>query len=277
VVRLLTRRFAEKGQPTGIEDVARQYPQNGAEMVGQVGLELLRLQPETYRPQAEDVLRHANGDGPALQALRLALGRPAVPEKKTTDKKAAEPSAVAVAEAEALRGNIGAASQAAARAGQPEDRLRAFVAAAQAIIDSKPTEAAGLLDSAVAQAKAGTPSTWLVVRLCRLLAKAGKFEAAESLVPSLTEEASKSWARLEILRGRLAAAGNGKAEDSWLSPLGDPTKSAAAAKGHEELARHNAAVGVADYQTTVKGWPAGTVRPFGTAGLTLGQQDRDLK
>jgi hypothetical protein len=100
---------------------------------------------------------------------------------------------------------------------------------------------------------------------------------AESLIPGLPDEPSKSWARLEILRGRLAAAGTGKAEDSWLQPIGDPAKSPAAARAHEEIARHNAAAGVADYQTTVKGWPKGTVQPFGSAGLILGRQDRDLK
>jgi predicted negative regulator of RcsB-dependent stress response len=282
VVRALTRKFAEKGQPTAIEDVARQYPGQGPEMVGQVGLELLRLQPEAHRPQAEDVLKRLQGDAPAVQALRLALGRQPTAEKKARDKKGPEKkgfetSPVAVAEAEALKGNVAAAGQAAARAGSTEDRVRAYVAAAQALIDTKPTEAAGLLDAAVTQAKGGAPPTWLVIRLCRLLARAGKFDAAEALVPSLAEEPSRAWARLEILRGRLAAAGNAKADDSWLPPLGDPTKSPAAAQGHEEVARHNAAAGIGDYQTTVKSWAAGTVRPFGTAGLVLGRQDRDLR
>jgi predicted negative regulator of RcsB-dependent stress response len=295
VLRALTRKFAEKGQPTAAEDVARQLTGNNmnpSDMVGQIGLELLRLSPDTYRPQAEDILKRAGGEAPAVQALRLALGQqPPAPKnpvpapknpppasKNPADKKGAEsgPSFIAMAEAEALKGNVTAASQAAGRAGQSEDRVKALAAAAQAIIDTKPTEAAGLLDAAVTQAKAGTPSTWVVVRLCRLLAKAGKFEAAESLMPGLPDEPARSWARLEILRGRLATT-TGKADDSWLTPVGDPTKSPAAAKAHEEIARHNASVGAGDYQATVKTWPSGTVQPFGTAGLVLGRLDRDRR
>jgi hypothetical protein len=64
-----------------------------------------------------------------------------------------------------------------------------------------------------------------------------------------------------------------KADDTWLDAIGDPAKLAAAAKAREEIARHNAANGQ-DYQATVKSWPSGSVRPFGTAGLILGKQDR---
>jgi hypothetical protein len=277
VLRSLTRKFADKGQPTAAEEVARQLP-NPSDMVGQIGLELLRLNVEKYRPQAEDIVKRAGpDDAPAIQALRLALGQPPAGKKPGKKEGAETVSPVATAEGEALRGNVGAASQAAARGGPAEEKLRAYVAAAQAAIDSKPGEVAGLLDPAAAQAKAGTAPTGLTIRLCRLLAKAGKFDVAESLVSGLPDEPSKGWARLEILRGRLAAAGNAKAEDSWLPPIGDPAKSPAAARAHEEIARHNAAAGIADYQTTVKGWPKGTVQPFGTAGLILGRQDRDLK
>jgi predicted negative regulator of RcsB-dependent stress response len=288
VVRALTRKFAEKGQAAAVEEVARNLQNlNPPELIGQVGLELLRLQPDAHRQQAEDVLKRTAGDVPALQALRLALGHPPVggkpvggkkgPEKGPEKKGADTVSYVATAEAEALKGNVAAAAAAAKSPGQPEERLRAYVAASQAVIDSKPAEAAGLLDSAVTQAKAGTPAPWVVVRLCRLLAKAGKFDLAESIMPTLPDDASRGWARLEILRGRLAAAGTGKADDSWLTPLGEPTKSPAAAKAHEDLARHNAAAGIGDYQTTVKNWPLGSVRPFGMAGLVLGRQDRDLR
>jgi hypothetical protein len=68
-----------------------------------------------------------------------------------------------------------------------------------------------------------------------------------------------------------------KADDGWLDPVGDPAKSAAAAKAREVIARHNAAQGFGDYQSVVKKWPIGSVRPFGTAGLVLGQLDRDGK
>jgi hypothetical protein len=69
-----------------------------------------------------------------------------------------------------------------------------------------------------------------------------------------------------------------KGDDAWLEPIGDSTKLAAAAKAREVMARHNAAAGRgAEYQDVVKKWTPGTVRPFGTAGLVLGQLDRDGK
>ena len=114
---------------------------------------------------------------------------------------------------------------------------------------------------------------WVGVRICRLLAKAGRFDKAEELASSqaLPDEEAKSWARLAILRGRLEKA-ESKADDAWLDLIGDPTKLAAAAKAREEIARHNAAKGQ-DYPAMAN-WEKGKVKPFGVAGTLLGRLEK---
>ena len=76
----------------------------------------------------------------------------------------------------------------------------------------------------------------------------------------MTDEQTKAWAKLEVVRGRLAATVKDKADDAWLDPVGDPAKLGAAVKAREEVARHNAANGH-DYDTTVKGWAKGRGQP----------------
>jgi predicted negative regulator of RcsB-dependent stress response len=265
------RALVRKGHTDLAEDVARQMTPPG-EMLAQVGLELIRINAEGNRKEAEAVLAKASGTDPSVQALRMALGKqPATPAPKGPKGGDPTPSA-ALAEAAALAGDV-ARARSAAGIGRVEDKARAFAAAAQAIIDSNTTEGGALAELAATNAKAANISPWLAVRICRLLARAGKFDPAESLASSLTDEQAKAWARLEILRARLATVPNGKADDGWLTPLGDPNKLAAAARAHEEVARHNARAGVGDeYQATVNQWP-GIARSFGTAGLLLGQQD----
>ena len=87
-------------------------------------------------------------------------------------------------------------------------------------------------------------SPWVSARVCRLLARVGQFDEAESLAASLSDEQAKAWGRLEALRGRLEGMKGQKADDTWLDPIGEPSKSAAAAKGREVIARYNAAAGV---------------------------------
>jgi hypothetical protein len=160
-------------------------------------------------------------------------------------------------------------------ASKPDDRVRAYAAAAHAAPDAQAAEAAECaqlaFDTLKADPKIAPPSVG--VRVCRVLARFGKFDAAEELAKKLPDAQTQSWARLEVLRGRLAQAKGQKAEDAWLDPVGDPLKEPAAAKAREEIARHNAAHGH-DYQAIVKTWEAGKVRPFGTAGRILGLGDK---
>jgi predicted negative regulator of RcsB-dependent stress response len=277
------RALVRKGQAALAEDVARQL-NPPAEMLAQVGLELMRINPQGNRPTAEAILAKTAGNDSGVQALRILLGKPPVPTPPATPTLAPAPkglksdavSTIGAAEAAALMGDLGKA-RSAANTGRSEDKARGFAAAALAIIDSNPGEAGALAELAATHAKAATLSPWVQIRICRLLARAGKFEPAESLAATLADEQSRSWARLEILRGKLTQAGTNRAEDAWLQPVGDPAKLPAAAKAQEDLARHNAAIGAGDdHQKTVSELP-GLARPFGTAGLILGRQDRDLK
>ena len=239
-------------------------------MLGEVGLELLRLDREGQRQEVEKLLATVPPtDDPSIIALRTILGKPAA--KKDGD--APPTSLVASAIVSAFKGET-KGIPATLRAAKAEDRLRGLAAAAQILIDSKPTEAVALLRLAAKEASDAKAyrSPWVAIRICRLLARAGQFDPAESLAASIADEQAKAWARLEILRGRLAAAKDAKADDAWLDPIGDPTKLAAAAKAREEIARHNAAAGIA--YPAVSTWEKGKVRPFGTAGTGLGKEDR---
>jgi hypothetical protein len=275
-IRAMTRKFAADAtvQPTLAEDFTHQLG-NSHDLVAQIGLELLRLDRDKYRTHAEEMLRKAGtNESPSVQALRLALGK--APPTPKDGKGAALTSPIATAEAAALAGNYDRAAQV---GGKVEDRARALAAAANAAIDANQSKAGELLKAAADLIKGeakGLVSPFVAARICRQLTQIGRDDQAESLANALPDEQSKAWARLGILRARLAASKDKKADDAWLDAVGDPAKVAAAAKAREEVARHNIANGQ-NYQDTVKAWPPGTVRPFGLAGLVLGKLDADKR
>jgi hypothetical protein len=269
-LRAITRRSHAKGHPALAQDVARQLPKSD-EMVGQVGLEMLRIDREGLKGEVEKLLTTVpNSDASSIIALRQILSKPG-PKKD----EPAPSSSIGTAQVAAFKGNLDGV-QSALRGIKPDDRLRGLAAAAQILIDTKPAEATSLLQTAAKEAKDGKAysSPWTVIRICRLLAQAEKYVEAEDLAKSLSDSQAQAWARLTILRERLAAAkkSNSKAEDAWLDTVGDPTKLAAAAKAYEEMARHNAAVGH-DYPAA-NNWEKGKVKPFGTAGTILGKEDK---
>jgi hypothetical protein len=275
-IRAMTRRLATLGLPTLAEEPIRQLG-NFGDLAAIIGLELMRIDREKYRANAEELLKKSGTSetyGP--QALRLVLAK--------TPKKGAEtvaPSQIAYAEFNALKGDYAAAKTAAGNASKPEDKAKAFAAAGRIATETGAAEAAGLLEAAASLLKneaKGTVSPWIVARVAKHLAQVGRAEVGESLAASLADEAARSWARLGVLRGRLLQGKDTKGDDTWLDPIGDPVKLPAAAKAREDMARHNARVGSGgDYQTTVKSWPKGTVHPFGVAGLILGGLDRAEK
>jgi hypothetical protein len=269
LLRAMTRRFAADGQPTLAEEFAHQLPESN-ELVGQIALELLRIDKERYRSDAESLLKKAGAnEKPAVQALRLVLGKS--PAGKG-DKGEVLTSAIATAEAAALAGEF---DKAARVGGKFVERAKALAAAGNVASYTNAAKAAELLKAAASLIKGearGEVSMGVVVRVCYQLTLLDSADVAESVVASLPDDSSKSWARLGILRGRLGAARGAKAEDSWLDGMSDPAKFPASAKAREEIARYNAAHGH-DYQATVKSWPKGTVQPFGTAGLLLGKED----
>jgi len=269
VLRAMTRKFAADGQPAMAEEFTHQLSKPD-ELVGHIGLELLRLNKDTYRQTAEDLLKKAGAsEAPSVQALRLALGKTVAAKK---GEASTPTSPIAAAESAALAGDF---DRAAKVGGKPEDRAKALAAAGNVAVDSNPARAAELLKAAADLMKAeakGLVSPFVTARVCRQLTQVGRDDVAESLAGSLPDDQTRAWARLGILRGRLAASKDKKADDAWLDAVGDPVKLAAAAKAREEVARHNAANGQS-YQDSVKSWPPGTVRPFGLAGLALGKQD----
>jgi hypothetical protein len=280
VVRGLTGKFAAKGHAGALEGIIMQLGQNAPELLGQMALELLRLDKGAHQGIAEKVLKTPGAEtNPSLVAVRLALGK-APPEPKTPPapgkKNVPPPEPLrAKVESEVLKGNAGAAKDLARKQGSRDERPWVLTAGGMAALESSPTEAAEMLtEAAELLEKNSSPATpWVAMRVCRGLGKLGKFDPADKLANSLTDEQAKAWAKLEVVRGRLAAKKGEKADDSWLDQVGDPTKLGAAIKAREEVARHNAANGQS-YDATVKGWPKGTARPFGLAGIVLGQDDR---
>lgn len=275
-IRAITRKCAEKDQPTVPQDVARQLP-NPNEMLGQVGLELFRIDREKYRVEAEKIVAGApTASEPAMQALRIVLGK-AVAKKGTGKEAAQQDSIIARAEAAALKGEFTNIKSSAASA-NTADRIKALAAAGHAGIEKNPAEVTPLVEEAARLLMNDgknnpTVSPWIGIRVCRLLGKLGKFEMGESLAKTLPDAASQSWGQLEVFRGKLAQDKKKKAEDGWLDAVGDPANLAAAVKSREEIARHNAGANV-DYGANVKSWDKGKVQPFGTAGIVLGNLDR---
>lgn len=268
-MRAITRKLVAKDHSASAQEIARQL---GNEVLGQVGLELLRIDREKNRGEAEKVLSSvpagATAEAASIKSLRNIL-KPGGKKDKDTGTSP---------EAAALMGNVAEAKRAADALKTPQERVKALAAVAHAISEANPTEAANIAEMASGVLKSDSKmpiSPFVTVKICRLLAKAGRGDSAESLAATMPDKEAQSWARLEILRGRLAQS-NQKGESELLTAIGDATKVPAAAKAHEELARHNALNGH-DYSAIIKTWPKGTVKPFGDAGLLLGKQDKQLK
>jgi hypothetical protein len=243
-----------------------------------VALELVRL---NKKAEAEEIYnKNANDPAASIAALRQALGKqlPKGKEAPTTPR-------AADAEAAALLGDYTKAKgrATAGQTGKADEKPRALIAIAHVLQKSQPDNARDAIGEAYKQLTGpdakGQVTPWVVIRACRLLGELGKTDEADKLADTLSDAQAKAWGKLEAMRGKLAAAKEkkDKADDTWLDAVGDPTKSVAAAKAHEELARHNAAKD-GNYSNVVnRQWTGGTKRPFGVAGLILGQQDSDGK
>src|SRR5262245_1510333 len=80
-IRGITRKLAADGHPTMAEEFTHQLAKPD-ELVGQIGLELLRLNRDSYKPQVEELLKKVStNEAPSIQALRLALNKPLTPKK----------------------------------------------------------------------------------------------------------------------------------------------------------------------------------------------------
>lgn len=273
-LRAITRKLVERQQTAVAVELASLANQLGrGEAVGQVALELVRL---NKKPEAEEILsKHAADVSPAMVTLRMALNKPLPKGQENTPI-----TRVSESEGVALAGDFAKAKTRATanQPGKPDEKPRALIAVAYAVHESQPQLAAEMLDAAAklitGEAKGLVPP-WVIVRACRVYALIGKPTEAEKLADALPDATTKAWGKLEAFRGKLlqAKAAKTKGTDTWLDDVGDPTKSVAAAKAREELARHNATID-GSYQRTIESWPKGTVKPFGIAGSILGQQDK---
>jgi tetratricopeptide (TPR) repeat protein len=295
-LRKVARKLGAKGQAdmaTALAlEVAADEP---AEAIGQIGLELFQ---SGQKDAAQEVLKRAGGladsaerasKAPALTALRLALGggQPAPAGNLAVigppeDGSASDEARLAYAEGLALAGQMPKALAVAdfKGPGDSEGRVRASAAVASVALESGDPGGATAAEAAariiVQEMRSSPPPPWLMIRVAGLAARAGKVEAANAVVEVIGDDSAKSWAKLEVLRGRLAAQKE-KGDDTWLDALGDPSKpKVVQGLGREELARHNAAVGEGAYAKIVDAWPK-AMRAFGQAGTALGEQDRRRK
>jgi hypothetical protein len=281
-LREVARRLAAKGQAARAMALASSlYPSPNyekADALGVVGLEMLTADKKDLAAKAADQAfsLFMGKDRPPLAssmvalAMILGLELPAPPKK---NKWLAEDDAalwLGTIEGKARQKQWGEARQ---KAGEGKfnsnDRLRAFIALADAALDDK-TAGTTDVDLAIQQAlvppKGRPPSPWLLLRLARIGARAGATpESLQSLAAVFPDRDLRGRAQLAAFEAQLA---QGKADDvKLLDAVEAHTVSAWLA--HEEWARRNIRqVGV------VKAWEPAN-RAFGLLGVALGSQPNE--
>ena len=289
-LRLLTRRLAGKDQGMLAYNIARSCTNDTElpDMVGLVGIELVLA---GKKDMAQQVLNKAPPTAsPELTALWLAL-HPS--EQKTPANFPQVPAAtgalsrdarLAYAEGYALQGKI-AEGRAIAESpgGTIFDRFDALLRVAAVAVETGKNDKAGpIIDYLVpllnSELKAKPPNAWVTLRLVELAARLNKMEAVQTALDSMKDESVKSWARLEVLRIKLASQPKARADETWVESIDRPeTAALPAALARMEVSRHNAAAGETNYTRSIEAFPKGTIRPFGYAGTALGAQDRNMK
>ncbi|MCE9533333.1 MAG: hypothetical protein K8T89_19735, partial [Planctomycetes bacterium] len=262
-----------------------------AEMVGRVGIELFLMDKKDLAKQVLD--KGATGVQPAMTALWLGLnpdkGEPEnTPHVSPPSEKGklgvTREARLAYAEGFALQGKFADALKVADLQGaNSNDRLEALaLIAAAALAMNKLDDAGPLLESIPGiiknEMKGPPPSAWLLARIAELATIAKKTELAATMLESIKDDEVRAWAKLDMIRVKLAAQTKQKADDSLLDALAEPKNAPlAAGLARAEIARHQAALGDSAYQRSVEIMAKGMIRPFGYAGTALGTQDRKMK
>ncbi len=293
LLRTLTREFHKQKQGMMATLLAIQkFPPDSLEVqeaLGFIGLELFRLGD---RKEAEKALaKVSKTDANSIQALRLLLNMPptvapaAPPGKGPAPKDAGlpQPTRTATVVAAAIQGDWSKVKANVGK-GNPPDLVKAIILAAEygIPVDGNapvPPEVGELLDKAALMMNGDSKNTispWWTIRACRLFGRIGKAPRVNEVADFSTNEQARGWAKVEGLRARYNVDHTVQAEEGWADAVGDSAKLVAAAKARELVARQNAGIDNS-FKRTVDAWPKGTVRPFGTAGLVLGQQDRTLR
>ncbi|MBX9583857.1 MAG: hypothetical protein K2X87_26450, partial [Gemmataceae bacterium] len=136
--------------------------------------------------------------------------------------------------------------------------------------------AAGLLtQEGKGKRETGLPP-FALLRMAQLGALGGKPDAARALADAIPDDGLRAWAMGDVIRCASLGGSTAKVEEEAAEAPDDPKKARAGhAWGRLWLARHNARVGdTSAVRRAVDLWPAGTAKPFGLAGIALGQKDR---
>jgi hypothetical protein len=295
-LREVTRRLIAKGQDKRAAPLATQlFPEDDAELLAVVGLEMLRAKheqvAETLATQAQQRFlsqgRPASGPNPtrlsvpSLLALWIALGKQDKVQALLPAPAAAKEPEIGVllglAEGAARRGDWQTARAKAEEAGAPHDRLAVLITLASVAVENDAESARPDVEKALNLVEGplkGKPvSPWLLWRLVRIGARAGLEERAQVLARQIQDPSFRGWAQLEMLRGHLAGTKE-RADEAWVQQV--DKDSFAQGVAQEAVARHNTRYGGGSaVQKSIDSLEPEKLRPFGYVGLALGLQDRE--
>lgn len=271
--------LAAKGQTQRLLPLASQVARGEGlpphEANALVGLELLRLgQADNAKLAAAEAERPYTAKGkrptlrPAVVALAVALGRkPPEPAKETFDREA---HAIGEADGYARLGKLQEARRAVAKIDDPRGQLRARIALAAGVIETKSGDGAEVVNEAINSLKAVTVREgleWECLQLVELGLAAGL--GGDALGPALERLSGPelAWARLQVLRATLRQSKQVEAMSLAEAVTADTM---AGKLARLELARHNTRQDAA-WAGTVADWPEGQ-QAFGQLGVALGLQ-----
>jgi len=293
LARRLTADLVARGQPGVAADlpILLFNPPEQAEAKGVVALEMIRRDrgSETARRIAGELktlLDRGAGDRipvPSAQALWQTVGTEKTPTLYPAPRPGqpvGDPSRYAFTAVLLLQDKPAEALDLARRLpGTLPGQLRAIALCAEWSADPGPA-----LDAAVAAVNIQTkgkkdlvPSPSVVLRLAQIAAAAGRAEQAKELITFLPDDGLKAWARADALRQTATPQNTARVDEIAAELPDDPKKFRAGhAWGRFWLARHNTRQSGDRSKETkaVTAWAAGTVRPFGFAGVALGLRER---
>jgi hypothetical protein len=253
----------------------------GPEALALVGIELFRAGEKDKAATlagrvAQPYAAPADNPGrpplsPSAVALCLATGKPEPQPGKSEEDKGLQGAGRAAGRA--LKGDVTTARDVAKRL-PPEAQFRALVMLAEVTGEAADVEAAaGLLGGDVKADQPGVP--WLIYRLATVATKLGGSERVMGLAVHAADPGLRDRIWFETVRMRVDNT-KGQADTDLGGYLGGLEREKVGplfpALCREALARHN---GKLDYNGTIKavqGWDE-AVRPFGTLGAVLGDQD----
>jgi len=283
-VALLARKLAEKEQGLRAIDIAKSCSSGDKEylqLAGRVGIELYLA---GNKEALTEVLKKTGqkATSPTLTALWLAVNPEGVEPPANIphiNPRALLPKPderYAYAQGRALQGRISQALEIANASGDEVDRATARLLIAEAAIQMGKTSEAGPILDTFKSDKSLLARPWRMLRVVELSAQAGRMDVAQAVLDPMKGNPVEPWARLQMFRIKLAADPKQKADDASIQEI--DANRLPAALAHAEAARRNIFVGENSYRRlTVEGLPKGTLRPFGYAGIALGEQDRNSK